>query len=112
MEALTPRSMTEIEADKNLLRAEFAVLTRRLEMSIEQMKAKTISQLAEIGKQSEAIGRLKFELGERTATLLAFEANGKQMANDLQAVRAELKVKAEALEEAERALAATQIELA
>jgi hypothetical protein len=57
MEALTPRSMTEIEADKDLLRAEFAVLTRRLEMSIEQMKAKTTSQLAEIGKQSEAIGR-------------------------------------------------------
>jgi hypothetical protein len=43
---------------------------------------------------------------------LAFEANGKQMANDLQAVRAELKVKAEVLEEAERALTATQIELA
>jgi hypothetical protein len=57
MEALTPRSMTEIEADKDLLRAEFAVLSRRLEMSIEQMKAKTTSQLAEIGKQSEAIGR-------------------------------------------------------
>jgi hypothetical protein len=34
------------------------------------------------------------------------------MADDFQAVRAELKVKVEALEEAERVLAATQVELA
>ena len=60
-------SMAEIQADKDQLRAEFAMSTRRLEMSVEQMKAKTTSQLAEIGKKSEAIGRLKLELGDKTA---------------------------------------------
>src|SRR6266566_6615882 len=79
LEAVTPMSMAEIQADKDQLRAEFAMSTRRLEMSVEQMKAKTTSQLAEIGKKSEAIGRLKLELGEKTAALLALEASEAQL---------------------------------
>src|SRR5215813_12856960 len=87
LEAVTPMSMTEIQADKDQLRAEFAMSTRRLEMSVEQMKAKTTSQLAEIGKKSEAIGRLKLELGEKTAALFALEAKEKQLNEDLQSLR-------------------------
>ena len=44
LEALTPMSMAEIQADKDQLRAEFAMSMRRLEMTVEQMKAKTTSQ--------------------------------------------------------------------
>src|ERR687891_2954049 len=83
LEAATPLSMAEIQADKDQLRAEFAMSTRRLEMSVDQMKSKTTSQLAEIGKKSEAIGRLKLELGEKTAALFALEAKEKQLTEDL-----------------------------
>ena len=83
LEAMTPMSMAEIQADKDQLRAEFAMSTRRLEMSVEQMKAKTTSQLAEIGKKSEAVGRLKLELGEKTATMFALEAKEQQLTEDL-----------------------------
>ena len=38
LEAATPLSMAEIQADKDQLRAEFAMSTRRLELSVEQMK--------------------------------------------------------------------------
>jgi DNA repair exonuclease SbcCD ATPase subunit len=112
LEALTPLSMAEIQADKDQLRAEFAMSTRRLEMSVEQMKAKTSSQLAEIGKKSEAIGRLKFELSEKTASLFAAEAKEKQLADELALYRTDTEIKSTALEDAERALAATQAELA
>src|SRR6187431_1093492 len=67
MEAATPLSMAEIQADKDQLRAEFAMSTRRLEMSVEQLKTRSTSQLAELGKKSDAINRLKLELGEKTA---------------------------------------------
>src|SRR5919108_6447194 len=87
LEALTPLSMAEIQAEKDQLRAEFAMSTRRLEMSVEQMKAKTISQLADIGKKSEAIGRLKLELGEKSAALFALEAKEKQLSEDLRALQ-------------------------
>jgi chromosome segregation ATPase len=112
LEALTPLSMAEIQADKDQLRAEFAMSTRRLEMSVEQMKAKTTSQLAEIGKKSEAIGRLKLELGEKTAALFALEAKETQLTEDLKAATDELAAKLAALEETERKLATTEAQLA
>ena len=49
LEAATPLSMAEIQADKDQLRAEFAMSARRLEMSVDQLKNKTTSQLAELG---------------------------------------------------------------
>ena len=51
LEAATPLSMAEIQADKDQLRAEFAMSARRLEMSVDQLKNKTTSQLAELGKK-------------------------------------------------------------
>ena len=112
LEALTPLSMAEIQADKDQLRAEFAMSTRRLEISVEQMKAKTTNQLAEIGKKSEAIGRLKLELGEKTAALFAFEAKEKQLTEDVQRMQTELAAKASALSNAEQSLAGIQAQLA
>ena len=88
LEAATPMSMGEIRADKDQLRAEFAMSTRRLEMSVEQMKAKTTSQLADIGKKSEAITRLKLELGEKTAAMTALENREAQILEDLRNTQA------------------------
>jgi chromosome segregation ATPase len=111
LEALTPLSIAEIQADKDQLRAEFAMTMSRLEMSVEQMKAKTTNQLAELSRKSEAIGRLKLELGEKTAALFALEAKEKQLSDDLQTTQTELAAKTVALEESERALASARTEL-
>jgi chromosome segregation ATPase len=111
LEAVTPMSMAEIQADKDQLRAEFAMSTRRLEMSVEQMKAKTTSQLAEIGKKSEAVGRLKLELGEKTAVLFALEAKEQQLTDDLRHTQQELAAKNTSLQEVEKVLAEVRAEL-
>src|SRR5215208_2561724 len=84
-EAATPVSMSEIQADKDQLRAEFAMSTRRLEMSVEQLKTKTTSQLAELGKKTDAINRLKVELGEKTASSFSLEAREKSLKDQLHA---------------------------
>src|SRR5262249_10358319 len=111
LEALTPMSIAEIQADKDQLRAEFAMTMSRLEMNVEQMKAKTTNQLADLARKSEAIGRLKLELGEKTAALFALEAKEKQLSDDLQTTQTELAAKTGALEETERALASARTEL-
>jgi chromosome segregation ATPase len=111
LEAVTPMSMAEIQADKDQLRAEFAMSTRRLEMSVDQMKAKTTSQLAEIGKKSEAIGRIKLELSEKSAALFALEAREKQISDDLHETRQNLEQKTTALAATERALEETRLHL-
>ena len=110
LEAATPLSMAEIQADKDQLRAEFAMSTRRLELSVEQMKAKTTSQLAELGKKTDAINRMKVELGEKTAAIFAIEAREKSLRDQLHTTEGEFSVKITALREAERALADKQAE--
>jgi chromosome segregation ATPase len=111
LEADNPLSMAEIAAEKDQLRAEFAMTMSRLEMTVEQLKTKTTNQLAEIGKNNEAIGRIKFELSEKTAALLALEVKERQLSDDLAATQSELAQKTVSLEQAERALASTQAEL-
>ena len=95
LEAATPLSMAEIQADKDQLRAEFAMSARRLEMSVEQLKNKTTSQLAELGKKSDAINRMKIELGEKNATIFSLEAREKAVKEQLRATEEEFAAKTE-----------------
>jgi chromosome segregation ATPase len=112
LEAATPLSMAEIQADKDQLRAEFAMSTRRLEMSVDQLKNKSTGQLAELGKKNETINRLKIELGEKAATIFALEARDKGIKDQLRATEDELGVKTNALRETERNLADKEAEFA
>src|SRR6202041_741470 len=111
LEAATPLSMAEIQADKDQLRAEFAMSARRLEMSVDQLKNKTTSQLAELGKKSDAINRMKLELGEKNATIFALEAREKAVKEQLRATEEEFATKTEALRQAEKALTDKQGQL-
>ncbi len=112
LEAATPLSVAEIRADKDQLRAEFAMSTRRLELSVEQMKAKTTNQLAELGKKSDAIHHLKKELGEKTAAIFALESREKALRDQLHATEQEFDHKSGALRDAERTLSDKQADLA
>src|SRR6201988_4723242 len=111
MEAATPLSMAEIQADKDQLRAEFAMSARRLEMSVEQLKNKTTSQLAELGKKTDAINRMKVELGEKNATIFQLEAREKAVKEQLRATEEEFSAKTESLRGAEQALRDRQADL-
>ncbi len=104
LEAATPLSMAEIQADKDHLRAEFAMSMRRLEMSVEQLGNKAASQLAELGRKGDAINRLKIELGEKIAEVFALEARDKALRDQLQATEEELAGKTADLHETEDAL--------
>src|SRR6202171_3861377 len=112
LEAAAPLSMAEIQADKDQLRAEFAMSARRLEMNVDQLKNKTTSQLAELGKKSDAINRMKIELGEKNATIFSLEAREKAVKEQLRTTEEEFSAKTEALRTAETVLKDKQSELA
>lgn len=112
LEAATPLSMAEIQADKDQLRAEFAMSARRLEMSVDQLKNKTTSQFAEIGKKTDAINRLKRELTEKIAAIETLEAREKALQEQLQTTEQNFAARTEELRSAEAALAEKQAELA
>jgi chromosome segregation ATPase len=81
-------------------------------MSVDQLKSKTTSQLAELGKKTDAINRMKLELGEKNATIFALEAREKAGKEQLRATEEEFTAKTEALRAAERALTDKQGQLA
>lgn len=112
LEAATPLSMAEIQADKDQLRAEFAMSARRLEMSVEQLKGKTTHQLAELGKKSDALNRMKAELAEKNAAIFDLETREAAVKQKLAGTEADFAAKTETLAAAERALADKQAELA
>ena len=112
LEAATPLSMAEIQADKDQLRAEFAMAMRRLEMTVEQLRNTTTSQLAELGKKTDAINRLKLELSEKSAAIFALETREKALQEEQRTTTEELESRSRRLHTAEQELAAKQAELA
>jgi hypothetical protein len=112
LEAAIPTSIATIQADKDHLRADFTLATRRLEMSVESLKTKSASQLAELGKNGEAINRYKIELGEKTATIFALEARDKSLRDQLRAAEEEIAFKTNAMYDAQRAHSEKKAELA
>src|SRR5512136_2196266 len=85
LEDSIPQSTAEIQADKDLLRAEFAVSTQRLEMSTEQLKNKTASQLAELGKKGDVINRLKVERDAQNVETILLKAKVEALKEQLMA---------------------------
>jgi chromosome segregation ATPase len=76
------------------------------------MKNRTTSQLAELGKKTDAINQLKKELAEKTTAIASLEGREKHLRNQLGATEDEFALKSSALREAERALADREAELA
>jgi hypothetical protein len=59
LENSIPQSVEEMQAHNDLLRAEFALSTRRLEIGVEQLRERAANQFAELGRKGDVINRLK-----------------------------------------------------
>jgi chromosome segregation ATPase len=112
LEAATPLSMAEIQADKDQLRAEFAISTRRLELTVDQLKARSTSQLKELGKKSEVIAVLKQELDHKSAAMTALEERERTLREQISLTEQEHSLKAAAVHETSLALANKEAALA
>lgn len=112
VEASTPLSMAEIQADKDHLRAEFALATRRLEMALEQTNARMAGQLAEIGRKSDAISRLKLVLDEKAAAILSLESQEQMLREQMRVAEGEISAKTAMLQERDNSLTKISEELA
>jgi chromosome segregation ATPase len=83
IEASVPLSVNEIQADKDRMRAEFAMSTRRLEMSIKSFREKAASQIIEINKNRDELRRLADERDEKNEALTRLESGAGELRNEL-----------------------------
>ncbi len=66
LQATMPISVADINADKDLLRAEYAVEIRRLEMALERAQSRAARHLMERNQHNVEIGDLKAQIEELT----------------------------------------------
>jgi chromosome segregation ATPase len=112
LEDAIPVSMAELQADKDNLRAEFAVSSRRLEITVEQLRAKVTAQLGEIARKAEAVNLLKNELAEKNTNTDELDGRLKALTQKIHETEQELAVKRAALESIERRLGEKEVETA
>jgi hypothetical protein len=98
LDATLPMSLSAIEADKDLLRASYAIQIRRLEAGLNKARDKSASQLVEISKLQMVIGEfrdkvsgLEKQLEERSNAANVFERTIKKRFPELEGALAAAK---------------------
>lgn len=123
--AAAPYPPAEMRADKDELRSKLATSTRQLEKSLTEMKARTMSRLAELEQKTDAIKQLKNEIGDKTgtiarlrseigdkvSTIVALNERNKTLAERLRTVEGQFDIRGDTLRETENVLADKEAEL-
>ncbi|WP_214472208.1 hypothetical protein [Mesorhizobium sp. dw_380] len=107
IEASIPLTRTEIQADKDRIRAEYAMATRRLEMNVKALREKAAEQLVEINRGREALKGLAVERTDKNHALAELSAKSEA----LRQRETELHQLSERLKETERKLEKRALEL-
>lgn len=107
IEGSMPLTLAEIQAEKDRIRAEFAMATRRLEMSVKALREKSAEQLVEIGRGREALKELALGRKDKEQALSALAAKGE----DLRQRKDQLQLLSDRLAQTEHALEKRVLEL-
>ncbi|BAV47428.1 hypothetical protein MesoLj113a_24560 [Mesorhizobium sp. 113-1-2] len=107
IEASIPLTQAEIQADKDRVRAEYAMATRRLEMNVKALREKAAEQLVEINRGREALKGLAIERTDKNQALAELGAKNEA----LRQREEELHQLSERLKETERKLEKRALEL-
>jgi len=126
IEASVPLTLNEIQADKDQLRAEFAMSTRRLEMSVDELREKAAHQVIEIGRKRDELAKLAEESRDRVRRVEELESRAAELRAQLSdredrlsaanrrldEARADLEQKAREVERMRSRLSATETDMA
>ncbi|MEE9313409.1 MAG: hypothetical protein V3V02_02060 [Rhizobiaceae bacterium] len=104
IESSVPLTLNEIQADKDQLRAEFAMSTRRLEVSLDQLKERAAEQKIEINRRRDEMIELERTEAEKSTRLLELEAQAAEL-------RSEVKTREERLSQTTSSLTNVQNKL-
>ncbi len=111
IEASVPLSVNEIQADKDRMRAEFAMSTRRLEMSIKSFREKAAGQIVEINKNRDELRRLAEERDDKNEALTRLESGAGELRAELRRREEQLQQLNYKLIDAEKLLEGRALEL-
>lgn len=112
IERTVPMTLAEIEADKDQLRAEFAMTARRLEMTVDRLRDKTTEQLIEINEKRAEIVRLSNDRDDKAKTIENLEERAARLVADLAAADERLAKATDTIRQRETTIAERDSEIA
>jgi chromosome segregation ATPase len=83
IEASMPLSRDEIRAEKDAIRAEYAMTVRKLEKNIQSLRTKTAEQTVEISRSDELCKRLSLTDGDKTQAIEGLERRNAEIEAEL-----------------------------
>ena len=85
-----PPAVAELQAERNRLRAEYAMLARKVEVREDEFKLQVAEQMAEVSRSRNRIERLSAEIDRRDAILSERESEIARLKNTIGGLEAEL----------------------
>lgn len=104
IERSVPLTLNEIQADKDQLRAEFAMSTRRLELSIDELRDKAASQVIEINRKRDEIAKLAEEQHGKLRSIDELQTKGGELRTRLKQREEQLNATTRRLEDVQSKL--------
>ena len=83
VEASLPLTLSEIQADKDSLRAQFAMSVRKLEMTVKTFREKSAEQLVDLARAREALAALEAERAAQAQSLAAVRGESEALSAEL-----------------------------
>ena len=90
MQRAAPSTIAELQADRDRLRAEYAMLSRKLELRMNDLKIKLAEQMAEVSRNRNRIDHLITELRSRDTQLTQRDAELQSLRMQLTPLETEL----------------------
>lgn len=112
VESSVPMTMAEIQADRDQLRAEFAITARKLEMSVDRLRDKTAEQVIEINEKRAEIVRLTNDGNDKAKTIEGLEERAARLVADLAAADERLSKASERIRQREATIVERDSEIA
>jgi chromosome segregation ATPase len=109
--ATVPLTMNEIQAEKDGLRAEFAMSSRRLEMKVKSLQERVAAQMVEIERGRQEQGRIEAERDQARREAAEREAKIGELETALQARGEELQALSARFEESAARMAGKDAEI-
>jgi hypothetical protein len=106
-----PRAMLELQADRDRLRAEHAMMSRKLELRLDDIKARMTEQMAEVSRNRNRVQSMLQELERRDEIIRIRDREVEALNAQLEVHRADLANGVSAIEELRDKIAAKDLEL-
>ncbi|HKQ94368.1 MAG TPA: hypothetical protein VJS40_02080 [Aestuariivirgaceae bacterium] len=112
MQRAAPSTLAELKADRDRLRAEYAMLSRKLDLRLTDLKTRLAEQMAEVSRNRNRIDHLQAELRARDATIAEREGELVTLKMQLGPLESELAARTEATQQLKEILRRRDAEIA